>query len=285
MPSAIQDSLIALLSEAGEAGDDEMDVGAVALALGALDRPGIGLDHYVEHLDRLAEECASAVAALGPEPSPSMVAGALAGIISGRFSYRGDVDTYDDMQNADLTRVIERRLGLPVALGILYLHAARRSGLDLVGLNFPGHFVLRLTSGGDAAIIDPFNAGQLMDAAALRRLLQALSGEEEMALTPDTYAPLSGRDVVLRLQNNILGRAAQAGEFERAREILERMILIAPRRAELRYELGRIALHAGELAVALDDFTTCVDVAEAQAEIEIAESAKVAIARLRDRLQ
>ena len=62
---------------------------------------------------------------------------ALARTFCERFDYRGDSETYDDTQNADLIRVIRRRRGLPVALGILYLHAARAQGWPAVGLNFP----------------------------------------------------------------------------------------------------------------------------------------------------
>ena len=68
----------------------------------------------------------------------------LAEIVARSYAYRGDSDTYDDLQNADLVRVIERRKGLPVALSILYLHVARAQGWDAEGLAFPAHFLIRV---------------------------------------------------------------------------------------------------------------------------------------------
>src|SRR5699024_2784910 len=118
-----------------------------------------------------------------------------------RYGYEGDHDTYDDLQNADLMRVIDRRRGLPVALGILYLQIARSQEWAAEGLSFPGHFLIRLECGAERAIIDPFNEGQLRHPAELRELLKAMAGVEA-ELNPDHYAPVSNRDVLLRLQNN-----------------------------------------------------------------------------------
>src|SRR3546814_19645894 len=80
------------------------------------------------------------------------------------------------MVNANLRRVSDRRRGLPVALGILYLHGARAQGWAICGLNFPGHFLLRLDLGAERSIIAPFNGGQPRDAVALRALLKGKTG-------------------------------------------------------------------------------------------------------------
>src|SRR5437763_12610027 len=73
---------------------------------------------------------------------------ALSTLMVGRFGYDGDRLSYDNPNNADLMSVIDRRRGLPVALGILYIHAARAAGLKAVGLSLPGHFLLRIETGG-----------------------------------------------------------------------------------------------------------------------------------------
>src|SRR5258708_36332460 len=98
-------------------------------------------------------------------------------------------------------RVIDRRKGLPVALGILYIHAARAQGWDMAGLAFPGHFLVRLQDAGTRLILDPFHGGKPREAAELRDLLKAITGNEA-GLTPAHYAPVSDRDGLLRLQNN-----------------------------------------------------------------------------------
>jgi regulator of sirC expression with transglutaminase-like and TPR domain len=154
--------------------------------------------------------------------------------------------TYDDLQNANLMRVVDRRKGLPVALGILYLHAARAQGWDSVGLGFPGHFLIRLTEGAARLILDPFHGGQVCDAASLRELLKAMAGQE-VELAPEHYAPVADRDVLLRLQNNLKSRLLQTGRHERALRVVETMLMLAPDLAELWHEAGLLHARLGNM--------------------------------------
>jgi regulator of sirC expression with transglutaminase-like and TPR domain len=164
--------------------------------------------------------------------------------------------TYDDLQNANLMRVVDRRKGLPVALGILYLHAARAQGWDSVGLGFPGHFLIRLGEGAERLILDPFHGGRICDAAMLRELLKAMAGQD-VELTSEHYAPVADRDVLLRLQNNLKSRLLQAGQHERALKVVETMLLLAPDLAELWQEAGMLHARLGNLRAsvqALEEF-------------------------------
>jgi regulator of sirC expression with transglutaminase-like and TPR domain len=174
---------------------------------------------------------------------------ALTRVIAEKFAYSGDTLTYDDPQNANLMRVIDRRKGLPVALGILYLHAARAQGWRAAGLNFPGHFLIRLDHSGDRAILDPFNRGRRCNAAELRALLKTHAGEEA-ELRPAYYDTVGDREILLRLQNNIKQRAIDAGRPERAVEVIERMLLFAPGEVALWREAGVCHARIGSLAAA-----------------------------------
>jgi regulator of sirC expression with transglutaminase-like and TPR domain len=128
--------------------------------------------------------------------------GALIQVIADDLGYRGDELTYDDLQNANLMRVIDRRKGLPVALGILYIHAARAQGWQAHGLNFPAHFLIAVEIAGQRAILDPFRGQRIGGAGALRGLLKSMLGEDA-ELSPAHSATLPNRAVLLRLQNNI----------------------------------------------------------------------------------
>ena len=88
------------------------------------------------------------------------------------------------------------------------MRRARRAG-TASGLAFPGHFLIRLSEGPERLILDPFHGGQVCDAAELRELLKATAGQE-IELPPEHYAPVSDRDVLLRLQNNLKARLLQA---------------------------------------------------------------------------
>ena len=105
----------------------------------------------------------------------------------GRHGFRGDTETYDDPRNANLMHVIDRRRGLPVALGILWMHAGQAYGGDVVGLAFPSHFLIRLASRGQRVILDPFGGGPVLGAEDLRRMIKDLSGAGR-EIEPADYA-------------------------------------------------------------------------------------------------
>jgi len=233
------------LRRLGEAGDGPHDIAAAALMLSALDHPETPLDSYREHLAELAQAMRAQSHFVRDAEA---LARALAAVMVQRYGYDGDRLAYGDAQNADLIAVIERRRGLPVALGILYIHAARGAGLAAHGLLAPGHFLLALETKDGDALIDPFNGG-----AALER--EKLSAPPSMAGLgmpddPRVLEPVSDTDVLLRLLNNVKARALERRETMRELEIARRMVLIAPRRAELWYELGQISERSGALGAA-----------------------------------
>lgn len=243
----------AVLTAVGASEDVAIDIAEAGLALAAMDREKVAPEPYREHLVAIAAETTTAAAGrrCNAEGDAGLEARALAlaEVLFKTFNYQGDRLTYDDLQNANLMRVIDRRKGLPVALAILYIHAARSQGWLIDGVNFPGHFVVRLYHGGRAAIIDPFDSGVSCDTAGLRRKLKAAAGEKA-ELQPEHYAPVGNRDILLRLENNLKIRLIQEGELDRAAAVLERMLLIAPRHAPLYREVGLVQARLGNLNAA-----------------------------------
>jgi regulator of sirC expression with transglutaminase-like and TPR domain len=235
------------LRELAALGTTILPIGEAALAFASFDRPRVGLARYRRHLAALAQQVGEHAAGAGDLAARAR---ALNEIILVKHRYSGDELTYDDLQNANLMRVVDRRKGLPVALGILYLHAARAQGWDAVGLGFPGHFLIRLADGAERLILDPFHGGRVCDAAGLRELLKAMAGQE-IELTPEHYAPVADRDVLLRLQNNVKSRLLQAGSHERAVKTVETMLLLAPDLAELWQEAGLLHARLGNLGAAM----------------------------------
>ena len=246
----------AILERAATVPDDAIDIADVALALAAADRATVDLAPYRRHLDQLS----GALAAI-PDPGADAMAraAALRDVMAVRYGYVGDVDTYDDLQNASLIRVIDRRKGLPVALTILYLHVARALAWEVTGLSFPGHFLLRLDCGAQRVIVDPFHGGIVRTTADMRDLLKAMLGAEA-ELTADHYAPVSNRAVLLRLQNNVKLRHLRAGQAAEALAALETMRLLAPDDPLLIREAALLQARAGQVGAAigsLQDFIDC----------------------------
>ena len=232
----------------GALADDVIDLADTALLLGAVDLPGVPLKRYRAHVGQLGADVAALVRA---DESLERRRRHLNAVLFETHGYAGDAESYDAPENANLLQVIDRRAGLPVSLGILYIHAARAQGWAVDGLAFPGHFLVRMDEGDRRVIVDPFHRGQALEAGHLRGLLKQFQGADA-ELAPTHYAPVGNRVILLRLQNNIKSRALQAGDGARAAAILERMLLIAPEAGGLWHELGMVRAQLGTIKGAIE---------------------------------
>jgi regulator of sirC expression with transglutaminase-like and TPR domain len=260
----------ASLRAAAKLGNDELPIGETALALAAAARPELDLAAYRAHL----AEIASAVGEshLGQPDTALGRCEALRAALADKLGYRGDRDSYDDLQNADLACVIERRRGLPVALAILWIHGARSQGWNAAGLAFPSHFLIRIEAPDGRAIVDPFNGGAVLDTAELRSLLKSFEGPKA-ELENRHYASVSDRAVLLRLQNNIKQRQLKAEAFEAALATLERMLMLAPEDPALWHETGLVHASLDNLragVMCLEQALSLVDAGGAKAHLAAA---------------
>jgi len=244
----------AYLRHAGALDAAEIDLARAALALAALDRPRVGLARYLDHLDELA---AAVDAAEGLDARVDAINAAL----FDAFGYGGDRETYDDLQNANLMRVIDRRRGLPIALAILWLHMARAQGWTAHGVNFPGHFLVAFEEGGGRALLDPFDGGARRDAAELRALLKVALGEDA-ELRPEHHRYADNRAVLLRLQNNIKSRLIHARDFDRALAAVRPMLWLDPVNASLWHEAGALNAATENLHAAAEALEKAIELGE-----------------------
>jgi regulator of sirC expression with transglutaminase-like and TPR domain len=244
------------LQSVGNGPEQELDIAGAALHLAALTRSKVDLDPAELHLDTLTRDVAARAQIEAPV-SAEAAAGILAGVVAGENQYRGDDQTYDDLQNADLLSVIERRKGLPVALGILYIHVARAQGWRAFGLNFPGHFLIALEFEGSRAILDPFHEGVCRTPPELRELLKMVTGQDA-ELSADVFAPVPDRGVLLRLLSNIRLRLLQMRRLEDASETIDAMLLIAPQQPELWRDAGMLQAQLGNLGAAIEALETAI---------------------------
>jgi regulator of sirC expression with transglutaminase-like and TPR domain len=263
------------LRRLGESGDGPHDIATAALMLSALDHPGRALEPYLQHLQEIAMR-ARDMAQLAN--GLSEIVGKLAELLARQYGYDGDRLNYDDVRNADLIHVIDRKRGMPVALGILYIHAARAAGCEASGLNTPGHFLLRMSLGGRDALVDPFNGGAALEREKLRNPPRA-----SVTLTQESVPePVSDIDVLLRLQNNLKIRALDTGERARALEVARRMVLFAPTRAEVWYDLARLHEASEALGAAREAYESCLGIAKVGQPLH--NEAALALASLKRRL-
>ena len=154
------------------------ELAPAALAIARVEYPSLDAAPYVAQLDRMGRE---ARARIGRDAAPADAVRLLNEYLYDENGFTGNREHYDDPRNSFLNDVLDRRTGLPIALAVVYLEVARRAGLAVAGVNFPGHFLLR--SGGahavdlagdspDALIIDPFHGGALLSEMDCRQLLR-----------------------------------------------------------------------------------------------------------------
>ena len=245
--------LMKQLEDWGKLPAEGIPLAEAALVLGALNHPDLSLDRYRTHIDKLAQETAESfreILATSAEDTAMSRVNALREVMAGRHEYTGDTETYDDLQNGDLIRVIERRRGLPITLAILYLHAARAQGWTAHGLNIPGHFVIRIDHGGERLIADPFRGCQILQAADLRRdLKRALGPNAE--LSAQYYEPASNRAILIRLQNNIKIRQIESEDYEGALLTVEAMRALDPDEYRLLLDAGVLYARTRQLEAAI----------------------------------
>ena len=240
-------------------GEDAFDLAEAALLLAVRDTPATDLEPYCGHLKNLYASVAERANHEGLDvrsTSPEQMAAVLSSVICDTFRYHGDEETYDDLDNANLIRVIDRRKGLPVTLSILFIAAAKAQGWNAAGLNFPGHFLIRLESlDGTRTIIDPFHRGNVLDTPALRELLKVVAGPTE-ELDARHYRTVSYRDILLRVQNNVKTRRLDLGQMEEALSTLQSMQVLMPESAALYREAGLLHLRLGQMSHALEALET-----------------------------
>ena len=245
------------LRKLGDDAEHCVDIAQAALHLAALTRSQPDLVDAKKHLV-LLDETLKRLVSDNPPANANAAAHALAEVLARQSGYRGDDQTYDDLQNADLLCVIKRRKGLPVALGILYMHLARSQDWTAYGLSFPGHFLVALEFDGERTIVDPFHEGVVRTPSELRELLKMVAGQDA-ELDQKMFLAVPDRGVLLRLQGNIRLRQMQMGRFTEAADTLESMLLIAPEHAELWHEFGVLQTKLGNLGAAVLAFENAVE--------------------------
>ncbi|MBU6475650.1 MAG: tetratricopeptide repeat protein, partial [Alphaproteobacteria bacterium] len=238
------DEALSYLRHIGGMADGEIDLAEAALALGLIFLPGVHVGRYRQHLRKISEQAREEYAArllAGAADDLALRVEILRKVLHEEQGYAGDRKNYDDIQNVNFIRVIERRKGLPISLGILYLVMARGMGWECEGLSFPGHFLVRLERGGDRVILDPFDEGRVMDAANLRDLLKSVVGKKA-ELSHDYYNAVSSREVLVRLENNLKKRLIDGEDYAAAIRAADAIGAFSP--DEYRIYLDKGVLHA-----------------------------------------
>jgi regulator of sirC expression with transglutaminase-like and TPR domain len=230
--------------------DEKIDLTRAALLIARTEYPGLNIEGYAARIDELADR----VSANLPGYHSQQAIAALNQVLFEQTGLRGNRDDYYDPRNSFLSDVLDRGLGIPITLSIVYMEVARRVGFPLAGVGMPGHFLLKhFADGGQELLIDCFNRGDILSRQDCQlRLDEIYSGE--MALRPEFLHPLSRRQILTRMLNNLKTVYLSTRNFRKALPIADLILVIYPRssedvkqRALLRYSLALPKLAAEDL--------------------------------------
>jgi regulator of sirC expression with transglutaminase-like and TPR domain len=235
---------------APEIEDEKIDLIRAALAIARTEYPNLDIEMYAARMEQLARR----VAALVPNPEPQLARAALNRLLFEELNLRGNREDYYDPRNSFLNDVLDRGLGIPITLSIVYMEVAKRVGFSLAGVGMPGHFLLKhYGQEGQEMLIDCFNRGDVLTRQDCQsRLDEIYSGE--MTLRPEFLHPISRRQILTRMLNNLKTVYLSTRNFRKALPIADLILVIYPQSAEdvkqralLRYSMGLQRLAAEDL--------------------------------------
>jgi regulator of sirC expression with transglutaminase-like and TPR domain len=237
--------------------EPEVDLARAALLVAAEEYPQLVPEPYLQRLDLFAERVRDR---LSEESAPLLVLQEVARVLFEEEKLRGNAEAYYDPRNSFLNDVLDRRLGIPLTLSIVYLEVGWRLGLPLRGVNFPGHFLLRFEGETLRLLIDPFLKGLIRFEDEAQELLDRAYGGT-VALQPSYLRDADRKSIIVRLLANLKAVYLNQHDDVRALAAIERILLIVPDAAEELRDRGYALARLGREEEALPDLQRYLELA------------------------
>jgi regulator of sirC expression with transglutaminase-like and TPR domain len=250
------------------------DLAIAALMIARVEYPKLDAGPYLDQLDVYGREAqvrvAEALVSPGdvpPHVDPERYARVLAmnDYLFGELRFSGNETAYEDPRNSFLNEVLDRRTGIPITLALLYMEVARRAGLHVEGINFPGHFLLRCPARRGLAysedlIIDAYHGGALLSKDACRERLRNFLEQDEPG-ERETDAVLEARlfvhatkpEILARMLLNLKRTYVRMHSFPQARDVTELLLAVNPSATGELRDRGLLAYHLNDFSAALRD--------------------------------
>ena len=249
-----------LVALAGTADARSLAEGAFWIAAEA--HPDLDVQHWLGRLDALGHRASER---LTSEMDVDRAASAVARFLFEEEGFRGNTEDYYDPRNSFLNDVLDRRLGIPITLSVVYVAVAARAGLEAAGVGLPGHFVVRAERRGRHRLLDPFHGGTLLDRAACEALVARVRPGGG-PLDPRWLAPVTTQQIFVRMLSNLKAVYSALGDWARALAAVERILLLVPDALEEIRDRGTLHARLGQGAAAVRDWETYLQRAPAAAD-------------------
>lgn len=205
--------------------------------------PELDVDQYLAQLDQLAATARREIPGAG---SIRAQARALSRLLFEEIGFKGNVDAYGDPRNSYLNEVLNRQLGIPITLSVIYIAVARRLDLPAVGVGLPGHFIVRIQDPKGEWYLDPFNGGDRLSVGDCARLVQDTTGYEG-AFNMAWLEPADRYDILARMLNNLKIVYVQHENWSQAIKVTQHLRLVQPDNPDHLRDMGLICRQRGSL--------------------------------------
>ena len=248
------------------------DLLPAALAIARVEYPALEAQPYIDRIEAMGVRAAERLGELSVHSSEAITA--FNEFLYEEEGFFGNRAQYDDPRNSFLNEVIDRRTGIPLTLAVIYLEVARRAGLTISGVNFPGHFLLRSLPGavGQELIIDPFHGGALLSEVDCRQLLRNHLGDEA-AFDSSLLAPATRHDIIVRMRVNLKRLYVRMRSFPQARFVSTLLLSADPSATSELRDRGLLAYHLEDFSSALKDLEEYLRLSpnEEQGDLEVGD--------------
>lgn len=196
----------------------------MALTIGLEEYPNLDIDAYLRRLDTIA---ARIEVLAGHDRSVSGMLECLNEVLFVQEALRGNSEDYYDPRNSFLNEVLDRKLGIPISLSVIYIEVARRVNFELQGVGFPGHFIVKCSANERELLIDPFNNGRALSVEDCQELLDRVYGGS-VPVQPAFVQPMEKKSIITRMLFNLKGIYYQREEYHKALSIVDRILILNP---------------------------------------------------------
>lgn len=217
-----------------QSNDLERDLGLGALLIAKDIYPELDTRAYTELLDRMALEVSERI---GETTEPSRQITQLNKYLFEEKAFKGNQDDYYNPRNSYLNDVLDCKLGIPITLSVVYIETGKRIGLPIVGVGFPGHFIVKHKGEYLETYIDPFHGGRILSDDALREQLEAVF-RKPTPLQPEFLRQVSNREILARILRNLKQIYFREQSYARAIAASERITWLLPEFAQEYQDLG-----------------------------------------------
>lgn len=246
-----------------------------ALAIAEEEYPGLDSVAYLRRIDDLA---ADARARLPADRGAASALRALRAVLFTEGGFRGNAEDYYDPRNSFLNEVLDRRVGIPITLSVLYMEVAARIGFRVDGVAFPGHFLVKHVAGQREIFVDPFRGGEVLSADdCAARYRAAAPGRALDARHLEAVGPLP---ILARMLRNLERIYAERRDPVRSLWVVDRLLLLAPDDVATRRDRGLVEARLGASGAAIADLEAYLAAHPAAAD---ADELRALVGRLRTR--